>query len=321
MKRKSAEFRVQSSGGGRWKAGNCVAALLALLAAGCASPKPAQFTDAEWVSNTTTGRGAYERGDYSRAEEAFARAQARARALDDANALAVAAANRALCLISDSKAADARAAVDEALADARVSKDRRMELLVAGARADLAAGQADAALDRVAAALKLKPDILLRAQALLVRCGADLAKKDTVAAARALTDGMNEKAWRKLPPSIHALQVTMRGAIAAADQKPMEAMARQDEAAELWKKANRLSEMARSLAEAGRQAQTAGDLAGACDRYYRSARSLWAQGAQPEAAKVLEMGVLCAEQLNDEAVGNKMADLFVTFKQEQRLDK
>ncbi len=301
-----------------FKAGTLV---LALLAAGCASPKPAQFTDADWISQTTTGRGAFERGDYPRAEEAFARAQARARALDDANALAVAAANRALCLISDGKAAEARTAVDEALADARVSKDRRMELLVAGARADVAAGLPDAALDRVAAALKLKPDTLLRAQALLVQCGAQLAKKDTAAATRALTDGMSEKAWRQLPPSIRALQVTLRGAIAAADQKPMEAMARQDEAAELWKKANRLPEMARSLAEAGRQAQTAGDLAGACDRYYRAARSLWAQGAQPDAAKVLEMGVSCAEQLKDEAVGKKMADLFVTFKQEQRLDK
>ena len=63
----------------------------ALLVAGCATPPEPQFMDADWVSHVTTGRGAYERGDYRRAAEAYGRAEQRAQALDDADALAVAA--------------------------------------------------------------------------------------------------------------------------------------------------------------------------------------------------------------------------------------
>ena len=289
--------------------------------AGCASPQAPQFTDADWVSHSTTGRGAYGRGDYRRAEEAFARAELRARALDDADALAVAAVNRAVCLLAAGQAEEARADVDEALADARVAPGRRAELMVAGARAELALGHAAAAKDRAAAALKLDPEPVLRAQALLVQSGAALAEKDAAAATKTLLDGMSPKEWKRLPASLRAEQAALRAAIAAAKDQPAEALARQDEAAELWKKAERLPEMARALAEAGRQAKASGNLAGACDRFYRAARSLWAQGFQPEAVKVLEAGVSCAEDLKDEAVGKKMADLFVTFKDGQRLEK
>jgi ribosome maturation protein Sdo1 len=72
-----------------------------------------------------------------RAAEAYGRAEQRGRALDDADALAVAAVNRALCLVAAGQAPEARAAIDEALADARVSPQRRAELQVAGARAEL----------------------------------------------------------------------------------------------------------------------------------------------------------------------------------------
>ena len=315
MRMQNSEFRSRN---GRRQVRGWLAALALGWAAGCASPPAAQFTDADWVSPAATGRGAYERGDVRRAAEAYGRAEQRARALDDADALAVAAVNRALCLVAAGQASEARTAIDEALADARVSPQRRAELQVAGARAELAAGQADAALARAAEALKSQPDSLLRAQALLVCAGAELARPDPAAATQALADGLSDKAWRQLPASLRAEQAALRGAIAAADKKFAEAVARQDEAAALWKQADRLPEMARALAEAGRQAQAADDLAGAADRFYRSARSLWAQGLQPEAVRVLEEGVSVAERLDDEAIAKKMADLFVTFKAEQR---
>ena len=93
--------RGQSSGfRGSW-----VAAVAVALAAGCSTPPEPQFTDADWVSNATTGRGAYERGDFRRAADAYARAQQRARALDDADALAVSAVTRATCLLAAGQAA------------------------------------------------------------------------------------------------------------------------------------------------------------------------------------------------------------------------
>ena len=311
--RKNSEFRIQNSELRSGKPGRWTALLAVLLAAGCATPKAAQFTDADWVSQSTTGRGAYERGDYRRAAEAYGRAERRARALDDADALAVAAVNRATCLLADGKAADAKAGIDEALSDARVAQARRAELQVAAARAE--------AIARVGEALKLEPPPALKAQALLAKSGAELARENPAAAAKALTDGMSAKEWKGLPISLQAEQAALRAQIAVAEKKPAEAMVLQDEAATLWKKADRLPDMARALAEAGRQAQAADDLAGACDRFYRAARSLWAQGLQPEAVRVLEEGVKAAEQLDDEAVAKKIAALFVTFKDEQRLDK
>ena len=308
--------RIQNGGRrpGRWLA------VLALgLAAGCATPPAPRFTDADWVSHVTTGRGAYERGDYRRAADAYGRAQQRARALDDADALAISAVNRATALVAAGQAADALAGLDEALADARIEPARRAELLVAAARAEQARGQPGAALERVAAALELKPAPALQAQALLAKSGAELAQENSAAAARALAE-MSAKAWAALPESLQAEQAEMRAAIAAAEKKPKDALARQDAAADLWKKAGRLPEMARALAAAGRQALAADDLAGAADRFYRSARSLWAQGLRPEALRVLEEGVAVAERLDDESVAKKMGELFVTFQSAQRLD-
>ena len=307
---------VRSQGSGF--RGSWVAALAVALAAGCAAPPAPRFTDADWVSHVTTGRGAYERGDYRRAADAYGRAQQRARALDDADALAISAVNRATALVAAGQAAEALAGLDEALADARIESVRRAELLVAAARAEQARGQPAAALVRVAAALELKPAPALQAQALLAQSGAELAQDDPAAATRALA-GMPAKAWAALPESLQAEQAEMRAAIAAAEKKPKDALARQDKAAELWKKAGRLPEMARALAAAGRQALAADDLAGAADRFYRSARSLWAQGLRPEALRVLEEGVSAAERLGDESVAKKMGELFVTFQSAQRL--
>ncbi len=307
--------RVQRSGfRGSW-----IAAVAVAWAAGCAAPPAPRFTDADWVSHVTTGRGAYERGDYRRAADAYGRAQQRARALDDAEALAVAAVNRATALVAAGQAAEALAGLDEALADARIESARRAELLVAAARAEQARGQPAAALERAAAALKLNPAPALQAQALLAQSGAELAQDDPAAATRALAK-MPAKAWAALPESLQAEQAEMRAAIAAAEKKPKDALARQDEAAALWKKAGRLPDMARALAAAGRQALAADDLAGAADRFYRSARSLWAQGLRPEALRVLEEGVAVAERLEDESVAKKLGELFVTFQAAQRLE-
>lgn len=309
--------RVQGSGfRGSW-----VAVLTIGLAAGCASAPGPQFTDADWVSHSTTGRGSYDGGDYRRAAEAYGRAEQRARALDDADALAVAAVNRAVALLAAGKAAEARAGVDEALEDARVSPARRAELKVAGARAAVALGEPDAALAQVDEALRLDPAPALRAQALLARSAAELAKENPSAAAQALTDGLSAKAWAALPARLRAERAELQAKIAAAEDRPADARQSLDEAAALWKESGRLPAMAQALAGAGRQAQAAGDLAGACDRFYRAARSQWAQKLQPEAVRTLEEGVACAEQLGDEKIAKKMAKLFVTFKDDKRLSE
>ena len=313
--RGNSGFRIQNS---EW--GSICVALIVGISAGCASPKVAQFTDADWVSYSSTARGCYERGDFRRAAEAYGRAEQRAVALDDANALAVSTVNRAVCLLAEEgKAEEARAGVAVALADVRVTKERRAELLAVGARAELALGRWDEAAGLSEAAMKLDPPSVLKAQALLVQSAVQLAKKDSVEAAKVLSGGMSSKEWAQLPGVLRAEVALRRAEIATAEKRFAEAMALQDEAAALWKTAGRLPEMARALAEAGRQAQLAGNLSGACNRFYRASRSQWAQGLQSEAVRTLEEGVVCAEELKDEAMGKRMAELFVTFQDGKRL--
>jgi tetratricopeptide (TPR) repeat protein len=294
-----------------------VGVLAVVLLAGCAAPK-AQFTDADWVSHSTTGRAAYERGDFRRAADAYGRAQQRARALDDADALAVAAANRAVALMAVGRAAEAREAIGEALADGRISPRRRAELLAGGARASVALGQPDDALVQAAGALKENPGDSTRAQALLAQSAAHLARGEPGRAADALASGLSAKAWVRLPAALRAERSQRLAQIAVAEGRSADAAAGFDEASTLWSEAGRLPEMARALAEAGRQARQAGDGPGAGERLYRAARSLWSQGHVGEAVPALEEGVACAAEAGDEALGRRMAELLVTFQKESR---
>ena len=317
---KRLEVRGQGSEDRKQQAGDrrqwLVLAGAILLLAGCAAPKP-QFTDEDWVSNVTTGRGCYERGDLRRAADAFARAQQRARAMDDADALAVAAVNRAVCLLPLDRAEEALAGLREALADDRVSESRRLELRVTAARAELAAGYADQARTEADLALESDLSLLLRAQALLVKAGADLADHKAPGAGRTLQE-LSAAQWADLPARLRAEQAELEAQISAVLESPGEALDWQDNAVARWREAGRLPEMARALAEAGRLARAAGDLSGACNRLRRAAKSLWAQGVYNEAVRTLEEGVACAEQLEDEDIGRKMAELLVTFQEEWR---
>ena len=315
---RSQETGVRSENGGR-KPGRWTLLLAVVLVAGCALPR-AQFSDADWVSHVTTGRGCHERGDFRRGADAFGRAQERARALDDAEALAVSAVNRAVCLQQMGRPEEALAGVEEALADARVSSARQMELQVVGARSDLALGRLDNARMRTAVVLKSKPSPVLRAQALLVQGGADLAQMDAAAAEQTLAK-LPPTAWGQLPPSLRAERAELEAQTAAMLESPDGAWKWQEEAVRLWQDAGRLPEMARALAAAGRQARAAGDPTAASDRFWRAARSLWAQGLHDEAAQVLEEGVVCAAAFKDEAAGQRLAELVVTFKNGKRLSE
>ena len=312
---RSQETGVRSQNGGR-KPGRWTVLLAVVLVAGCAAPR-VQFSDGDWVSHITTGRGCYDRGDFRRGADAFGRAQERARALDDAEALAVSAVNRAVCLQQVGRAEEALAGVEEVLADARVSSARQMELQVAGARAELALGRLDNARMRAAVVLNSNPPPMLRAQALLVQGGADVAQMEAAAAEQILAK-LAPAAWGQLPASLRAEQAELEARIAAMLESPDGAWKWQDEAAQLWQDAGRLPEMARALAAAGRQARAAGAPAAASDRFWRAARSLWAQGLRDEAAQVLEEGVACAAAFKDEAAGQRLADLLVTFQRETR---
>jgi len=280
---------------------------------GCSTPPP-QFTDSEWISHSATGRGSYERGDMRRAAAAYAKAANRARALDDADALAVTAVNRAVCLLAEDQAAEAQRGVAEALADPRVSPARRWELGILSSRIELALDQPEQARQSAQDVLQMELKPSVRAQALLAKSAAELALGETAQAAETLAKGLSPKAWKKLPAVFQADRAVLQADLAVANELSKEAASYQADAADLYRQADRLSEMAAALSAAGRLNRASGNLPAACDQLYRAARSLWAQGAEEAAAGVLVEGIACAEELQDEAVGQRMAELGVTFK-------
>ncbi len=297
--------------------GLCAGLVLGSLT-GCSTPTP-QFTDSEWISHTATGRGNFERGDYRRAADAYARAARRARAIDDADAVAVSAVNRAVCLLAEGKPAEAQRGVAEALADARIAPSRRAELTIMASRIALVLDQPEEAKVFAMNVLQMKLSPAVQAQALLAKSGAELAMGDLVQASATLSKGLSPKAWKQLPVAFQADLAGRQADLAVANELSKDAAAYQTTAADLYRQADRLSEMAEALAAAGRLNRISGDLPVACDQLYRAARSLWAQGNEEEATRILVEGVACAEELNDVAVGLRMAELGVTFKNGTRL--
>jgi hypothetical protein len=130
--------------------------------------------------------------------------------------------------------------------------------------------------------------------------------------------GLSAAVWKTLPAGLQAERAEMEARISAMLESPKQAQQWQERAGGLWRDAGRWPDMARALAEAGRHARAAGDSAAAGNRFWRAARSLWAQGLRDEAVRVLEEGVACAAEAQDEAAGRRMAELLVTFQEQTR---
>ncbi len=266
----------------QWGRSGWLAVLALGLLAGCASPPAAQFTDGDWVSQSTTGRGSYDRGDYRRAADAYGRAEQRARALDDADALAVAAVNRAVCLLAEGKAREALAGVDEALADARVSKARQAELKVAGARASVALGKSEEASVPSGRGADTRSFVHVAGTGLAGEERSGIGSRRQFrggedALGRALREGMVE-APRASPCGTGGTPGENGGGGTSARRMPCESLTNRPRCG---KKPAACRRWPGPWPRRGSRPRPPGDLAGACDRFYRAARSLWAQGLQP----------------------------------------
>jgi hypothetical protein len=97
----------------------------------------------------------------------------------------------------------------------------------------------------------------------------------------------------------------LRGAIAAADKKPAEAVARQDEAAALWKQADGCRKWRAPWPKPGAKRRRPTNLAGAADRFYGRRGASGRRDSSRRPFVLLEEGVSVAERLDDEAIAKK----------------
>jgi len=265
--------------------GRLVFAAIVAWLPGCI-PNHGPTGDRELRAAATAAQLAFGEGRLGLAAQMYDRALLRARAMDDSPAIADAAYNLAACLTEMGNYQQARDTLDEALAEARRSGGRVIDVLLV--KATLARLQKKPSEVFAVAAQVLShhppPTAAERSQAYLVEAEAACDADDSHAAARYLAQ-VNVAALSSAP--LQARLAEARGRIAVLNKDWKGAATEFDRAAELWRGARRYSSMSHDLGHAA-DAYAAGGLIGfAADRYYRAARSAFGLGDAVASVKLI----------------------------------
>lgn len=282
---------------------NLMAILVVLGLAGCASPPPPppeqQMMDPVLVQQDASARAAFAEGNYERAARFYELALARARAADLGPEIAKAAYNQGACLLLLKRAEPARNALREASAElARQRRDGSSAWLLEARAARLLGDRAGAVelADRV---LTLGRDREVRLQAWLLKGSLAAEQGDLPVARQAL-----KEARRLLEddPALRAGVAGLAGQLALADQRPEQAGMEFDKEAAFYQRASRWADMADALRRSGQAYAVAGRPADAALRFFRSARSLYAQGQLVPALYAMEKAAEFAAAAGDAAL-------------------
>ena len=252
---------------------------------GCV-PNHGPTGDRELRAATTAAQLAFGEGQLSLAAQMYDRALLRARAMDDSPAIADAAYNLAACLTEIGDYQQARDKLDEALAEARRSGGRVIDVLLV--KATVARLQKKPSEVFAVAAHVLShqppPTAAERSQAYLVEAEAACDAGDSQVAARYMAQV--SVAALSSPP-LQARLAEARGRIEVLNKDWTGAATEFDRAAERWRSARRYASMSRDLGHAA-DAYAAGGLNGlAADRYYRAARSAFGLGDAVASMKLI----------------------------------
>lgn len=268
---------------------------------GCSTPPPPSPERTELSQITTTARRAYEQGSPAQAVRLYGSALKRVRVQDDPVEIGNNAYNLAACLLSIERYGEARSLLLEAKREfARAGCPVTLVLLLEAKAARLQ-GRAEEALtlaDQVLATLKQDDTgtyplqvALLKTQVACDRGDAAMAKEDYARAIQAL-QGVDD--W-----ILKADAAGAAGRIAQLENDGARAAQEYDRQAEYCKRAKKFREMALSLGSAGQAYLTVNLYSPAVDRFYRSARSLFAQGDSLAALKRVQAALAAGEKAGD----------------------
>ena len=286
---------------GNWKLA-IVSVSAALVFLGCSTPPPPSPEKTELSRVTTTARTAYMQGSASQAARLYVRALKMARVQDDPVEIGNNAYNLAACLIAIEKYDDARSLLREAKREFERAKRPVTMILLLDAKAARLQGNADESLalaDKVLASLKdgdggtypLQVS-LLRTQIACDRGDVAMSKAEFAKAQNPLqgTDDLTVKADAS----------GIAGRIALLENDHARAAQEYDRQADYCKRAGKYRDMALSLGSAGQAYLDANILLPSVDRFYRSARSLFAQGDDLAALKMVEAALAAGEKSGDQ---------------------
>jgi tetratricopeptide (TPR) repeat protein len=292
-----------------------------ILLVACGSPRrdPTPLPKDEQLARVSrSARAAYDRSDNSQAIRLYAQALERARVLDHAVEIGNAAYNLAVSLIAAGQYERAESLLREAESSLTRAGENLADVLLVRARLARLRGNRDEAecwAEQVLARPESDPTREHTAQVALLRGGMAFDRGDAggVAAALRAAEPILKPAE---DPALRAGLEQLRGQAALLEPAPLRAALSFDRAASLWRQAGHYRDLARALAQAGQAYADAGETALGGERFFRAARSGFAQGNRGTARRWLEEASRLARQSGDAWLQRRIED----FEREQTDD-
>jgi tetratricopeptide (TPR) repeat protein len=257
------------------------------LLASCTGPRPAPDPpiDEDLERLTRGAWRAFEQGDMERARSIYERALERSKAVDAPAEIGNAAYNLAVTLIAAGEYERAGELLREAERELARAGGNIVDVLLVQARLAQLDGRDEDALrlaNRAATGPGSMPEQSHWAQIELLR-GEMAAAHGELSAAAAALERARQFAGEEPDTTLHARLQGLTGRVQLLQNHPRAAAASFDLEARLWRKANHLRDMVDALARSAEAWHRAGDLALSAERYFRAARSSWAQGEERQA--------------------------------------
>jgi len=291
-----------------------VTSVLIGLLAGCGSTPPARAVDPEISRASGAARRAFEGGDFDGAVRLYRKGLKRARATDDSSEIARIAYNLSLCLIVLERYDEASEYLNEARDEFTRRGEIPSDLEILEAKLSLKQGKIDEAEARLTESFSRRSKNISPAdeiQFVILAARIELDRNDLNEARHKL-----EKArgiFQKLSPEENTLLegrlFGLEGELFSAENDFARAAEAFDRQADLLQEAGKYRQMARARGMAGDAFEKAGKPARAGDRLFRAARSLFAQGDDLEAVKMIDRAFAAADRSGEKELRKKIAEL------------
>ena len=280
----------------------CLAFLLILTACATSTTHKEKMIDAEFAATMSSGRVAFDRGLIEQAATLYQQALRRARTMDNAAAISDSAYNLAACRIRLGQLEQARSLLAEARSEILSFQGNIADIQLVEAKVARSQGNPQEALlfteqilSQPAATITKEQRLqvyLLRGQIACDSGDVTLALQELQMAEKFAIGGSDST----LPAELSRLA----GRIYLFQEEPILAAKEFDREATLLKQAERYAQMVRALQSAAESYMRAGNYRLAADRFFRSARSAFAQGEIGEALKIGQMALTAADTAGDQ---------------------
>lgn len=285
-----------------------------VIATGCRSPSVTQervVPDAFYNRVSVSARAAFQRGDIPRAEELYEQALDRARAMDRASEIGMAAYHLAICRIALGEVADGMALLREADRALERTGEDRVPVWIAEAEAAQLVGDRETASARLEQALQTldrRREWAWRAQIHVLQALITIDEDRWAEAEEALASA-EASVRRDTPPRLLARIAEVQGRILLHAGAMLEAATAFDREADLYRDAARFTDMTRARSRAAQAFARAGEHAEAAERFYRAARSFHSLDLPDAALRQIEQALVSLEQVEAEDLAARVAQL------------